>query len=73
MPPEQSQALIKAELEMNLPLVKNGDVSRAEILKLQRQVAEIQGQITNRRNKYLQDILIILLNNYYCKVKIDLL
>ena len=53
---EQSQALIKAELEMNLPLVKSGDVSRAEILKLQRQAADIQGQITNRRNKYLQDI-----------------
>lgn len=53
---EQSQALIKAELDMNLPLLKSGDVSRAEVLKLQRQAAEIQGQITNRRNKYLQDI-----------------
>lgn len=52
---EQSRTLIKAELDMNLPLVKTGDVSRAEILKLQRQAAEIQGQITNRRNKYLQD------------------
>ncbi|MDP2240494.1 MAG: HlyD family type I secretion periplasmic adaptor subunit [Burkholderiales bacterium] len=53
---EQSRTLINAELEMNLPLVKTGDVSRAEILKLQRQAADIQGQITNRRNKYLQDI-----------------
>ena len=52
---EQSRTLIKAELDMNLPLLKSGDVSRAEILKLQRQAAEIQGQITNRRNKYLQD------------------
>jgi adhesin transport system membrane fusion protein len=52
---EQSRTLIKAELDMNLPLVKTGDVSRAEVLKLQRQAAEIQGQITNRRNKYLQD------------------
>ncbi len=53
---EQSRTLIKEELDMNLPLLKTGDVSRAEILKLQRQGAEIQGQITNRRNKYLQDI-----------------
>jgi membrane fusion protein, adhesin transport system len=53
---EQSKALIAAELEMNLPLVKTGDVSRSEILKLQRQAAEVQGQITNRNNKYLQDI-----------------
>jgi adhesin transport system membrane fusion protein len=52
---EASLALVKSELEMNLPLLKNGDVSRAEILKLQRQVADIQGQITNRRNKYFQD------------------
>jgi len=52
---EQSRTLIKAELDMNLPLLKTGDVSRAEILKLQRQAADIQGQITNRRNKYLQD------------------
>ncbi len=52
---EKSLALIKEELDMNLPLLKTGDVSRAEILKLQRQVADIQGQITNRRNKYLQD------------------
>ncbi|MES2979827.1 MAG: HlyD family type I secretion periplasmic adaptor subunit [Pseudomonadota bacterium] len=53
---EQSKVLIKAELDMNTPLVKSGDVSRAEVLKLQRQAAEIQGQITNRRNKYLQEI-----------------
>lgn len=53
---EQSRTLINAELEMNMPLLKTGDVSRAEILKLQRQAAEIQGQITNRRNKYLQEI-----------------
>ena len=53
---EQSKALIAAELEMNLPLVKTGDVSRSEVLKLQRQAAEVQGQITNRNNKYLQDI-----------------
>lgn len=52
---QMSLSLVKAELEMNLPLLQTGDVSRAEVLKLQRQVAEIQGQITNRRNKYLQD------------------
>ena len=53
---EQSRTLIKEELDMNLPLLKDGDVSRAEILKLQRQAADIQGQITNRGNKYLQEI-----------------
>lgn len=52
---KQGLALVKSELEMNLPLLQTGDVSRAEVLKLQRQVAEIQGQITNRHNKYMQD------------------
>jgi adhesin transport system membrane fusion protein len=52
---QKSLDLVKAELEMNLPLLQSGDVSRAEVLKLQRQVAEIQGQITNRKNKYFQD------------------
>ena len=40
---------------MNLPLVESGDVSRSEVLKLRRQVVDIQAQITNRRNKYLHD------------------
>jgi adhesin transport system membrane fusion protein len=52
---EKSKTMIKEELDMNLPLLKSGDVSRSDILKLQRQVVDIQGQITNRRNKYLQD------------------
>ncbi len=52
---QNSLDLVKKELDMNLPLLKTGDVSRAEVLKLQRQVSEIQGQITNRRNKYFQD------------------
>lgn len=52
---ESSMMLVKEELEMNLPLLKTGDVSRSEILKLKRQVVDIQAQITNRRNKYLQD------------------
>jgi membrane fusion protein, adhesin transport system len=50
-----SLGLAEQELAMNLPLLKSGDVSRSEVLKLQRQVTELQGQITNRRNKYFQD------------------
>ena len=51
----QALQLVKSELDMNLPLLKTGDVSRADVLRLQRQVADLSGQITNRRNKYLQD------------------
>ncbi len=47
--------LAQQELDMNLPLLKSGDVSRAEVLKLQRQVADFAGQMSSKRNKYLQD------------------
>jgi membrane fusion protein, adhesin transport system len=47
--------LVEEELAMNIPLVASGDVSRTEILRLQRQVADIQSQITNKNNKYFQD------------------
>lgn len=47
--------LARQELQMNQPLLKTGDISMAEILKLQRQVADLEAQIANKRNKYLQD------------------
>ncbi|MDO8300119.1 HlyD family type I secretion periplasmic adaptor subunit [Lacisediminimonas sp.] len=52
---ESARQLVKEELEMNQPLLKTGDVSRAEVIKLQRQLVDVQAQITNRRNKFLQD------------------
>lgn len=52
---QQALALANSELSMNLPLLKAGDVSKSDILRLQRQVTEIQSNITNRRNRYLQD------------------
>lgn len=52
---ERAATLIKEELDLNLPLLAKGDVSRSDVLRLQRQVVEIQGQITNKRSKYLQD------------------
>lgn len=51
----ESLDLVKTELDINLPLLQRGDVSKGEILKLKRQVAEIQGTISNRENKYRQE------------------
>ena len=51
----QMLALANRELEMNQPLLKSGDVSLAEVLRLQRTVADLQSQIVNRQNKYNQD------------------
>ena len=52
---EDSLHLVKEELNLSLPLLATGDIGKTEIIRLQRQVAEISGQITNRRNKYFQD------------------
>lgn len=47
--------LTRSELEMNRKLLATGDVSKAEVLRLERQSSDLRGQITNRKNKYLQD------------------
>ncbi len=49
-------ALIQEELQMNLPLVESGDVSRSEVLRMQRTVSDLEGQIANKRNVYLQEL-----------------
>ena len=48
-------ALTEKELAMTEPLLKRGDVSLTDVLRLQRQLAEIKSQVTNRQNKYFQD------------------
>ncbi|MBF0426159.1 MAG: HlyD family efflux transporter periplasmic adaptor subunit [Magnetococcales bacterium] len=53
---ESALKLVRAELELNLPLQKTGDVSKADIIRLQRQEVDLQSQIVNRRNKYFQDL-----------------
>lgn len=47
--------LAKTELNMTEPLLKTGDVSIVEVIKLKRQVNDIEGQIANKKNKYFQD------------------
>jgi adhesin transport system membrane fusion protein len=50
------KALSQQELDLNLPLVRSGDVARAEVIRMQRGIADIEGQIVNRRSKYQQDL-----------------
>ena len=52
---EKTLVLVKRELAMNQPLLANGDVSEADIIRLQRQVADVEAQIVSKRNKYFQD------------------
>lgn len=48
--------LAQQELTMNAPLLESGDVSRSEVLRLQRSVADLQGQISGQRNDYLREL-----------------
>jgi len=48
-------ALAQKELVMTEPLLQRGDVSLTDVLRLQRQVADLKLQKTNRSNKYFQD------------------
>ena len=47
--------LAETELSMNRPLEKYGDISKADILRLERAVNESKTNLVNARNKYFQD------------------
>jgi adhesin transport system membrane fusion protein len=64
---ESMLRLTRQELDMNLPLVESGDVSRSEVLRMQRATSDLQGQITSRRSEYLAE-----LQTEYAKTEEDL-
>lgn len=49
-------SLVRQELDLNRPLVASGDIARAELLRLQRGVSELSGQIATRRSRYLEEL-----------------
>jgi len=53
---EQVQVLMRQEMDMTEPLVASGDVSRTEVLRLGRSLADIGGQIASRRARYIQEL-----------------
>jgi len=50
-------SIAEDELRINKSLLDTGDVSRADVLRLQRSVADLNAQIASRRNKYLQEAM----------------
>jgi membrane fusion protein, adhesin transport system len=52
---EQALTLAQDELGVNQRLFATGDTSKLDLMRAQRQVAELQGKIESVRNKYLQD------------------
>ncbi len=51
----ESLILAQDEINLNVPLLKSGDIGATEIIRLKRQIADLKGQISNKRNKYFQD------------------
>lgn len=52
---KEMQQLVIEELQLNAPLVETGDVSKTEILRLERQIAELESKQTNIRNAHFQE------------------
>ena len=52
---ENGLRLAESELSLNRPLARTGEVSQAEIIRLERQVNETRGQIAVRKNRYFSE------------------
>ena len=50
------KALMREELDLNLPLVRSGDVARSEIIRMQRGIVDVDGQISGKQTKYIADL-----------------
>lgn len=53
---ERLRELAEKELAMNRPLALSGDVSQTDIIRLERQVAEISSEISNKVNEWHKDV-----------------
>lgn len=49
------RSLATQELAMTKPLLKHGDVGQAQVVRLEKQVAELTGRIINQQNEYFQE------------------
>lgn len=52
---QETLRLVEKELSLNEPMLETGEVSEVDVIRLRRQVNEIRGGITQRRNKYLSE------------------
>lgn len=52
---EQNLKLVQDELNLATPLLSSGDVSKVDVLRLNRQAVEIKSKIAQRRNKFRED------------------
>jgi len=51
----EMRMLVSQELELNRPLIASGDVSRTDILRLERQIAELEAKQANIKNAHFRE------------------
>jgi len=52
---QETMKLAQKELSLNEPMLETGEVSEVDVIRLRRQVNEIKGAITQRKNKYMSE------------------
>lgn len=52
---QETMKLVQKELSLNEPMLETGEVSEVDVIRLRRQVNEIKGSITQRKNKYMSE------------------
>lgn len=53
---DEMRALLKEELDLNMPLLEAGDVARSEIIRMQRSIVDVEQQRSTIQQKYIQDL-----------------
>lgn len=51
----ENKKLVAKELQMAKRLLAQGDISQVEVLRLQRQIVELDGKLSERKNRYFQE------------------
>jgi adhesin transport system membrane fusion protein len=52
----EMKALLEEELNLNLPLLADGDVARSEIIRMQRAVVDVEREMSSIQQRYIQEL-----------------
>ena len=53
---DEMKALMVEELNLNLPLLEDGDVARSEIIRMQRSIVDVEKEASSIQQRYIQEL-----------------
>jgi adhesin transport system membrane fusion protein len=53
---QEMKVLLEEELNLNLPLLADGDVARSEIIRMQRTVVDVEREMSSIQQRYIQEL-----------------